>query len=68
MSNATQKQSISPIYILCIPLSIPIGIWVGFQFEFDTLFAQVLSAGLPPLLVVFIAFFHTRSLNKNSEG
>lgn len=64
-----QESQISPIYILSIVLSIPAGVFLGFHFDFKTLAAQVICAGIPPLLVVTIAYFHTRHRNKkNAES
>lgn len=63
-----QESQISPIYTLSIVLSIPAGIWLGFQFQFKDILPQVLCAGIPPILIAFIAYLHTRSRNKRNAA
>lgn len=63
-----ENTSISPIYVLSIFLSIPAGLILPFLLENRTSLQHFGIAIFFPIIVVAVAYFHTRSRGRHREG
>jgi fumarate reductase subunit D len=57
-------QTISPIYVLSILLSVPVGLIMGFRFADGNMVSVIATAITPALIIAVIAFIHTRQKNR----
>jgi hypothetical protein len=62
------EQHLSPAYSMSIPLSVPAGIFISWQFDFVSIIPHLAIAIAPALVVGLIAYFHTRARNRRIEG
>jgi hypothetical protein len=62
------EQHLSPAYSMSIPLSVPAGIFISWQFDFVSIIPHLAIAIAPALFVSLIAYFHTRARNRRIEG